>query len=53
MHPPRVAKRLVDGNPEGIRKVRRARWRWILDVDNNVQELKEKQWRENAKNRDD
>jgi hypothetical protein len=49
MYPTSVAKRLAAGNTEGSRKVGRARWRWMLDVKNNLQELKVKQQRQKAK----
>jgi len=40
MHETKVAERLVDGNTEGSRKVRRVRWLWIRTIYGDASEVK-------------
>ena len=44
----RVVKKIFESKPEGRRRMRRHRLRWLEDIEKDLREMKVKRWRQRA-----
>jgi hypothetical protein len=51
MYDGRIAKKIIESKVAGGRKRGRSRWRWLEDVEKDVQEMRVKRWLRKAVDR--
>ena len=52
MNRERVRNEIFEGEPEGRRRIRRTRLRWLEDFEQDLQEMKFERWRQKAVDRE-